>query len=73
MTHGIGDPLHPNRIVHPGVPWKEVRMSYLSKLSKSLNDDTSVGTEFLLAWIAIMLTSLAVLALIDVLVRGFGT
>ena len=56
--------LHPNRIVHPGVPWKEITPSYLSKLSKSLNDDTSVGTEFLLAWIAVMLTSLVILGII---------
>ncbi len=62
----MGD-LHPNRIVHPGVPWKEVQLSYLRKLAKSLNDDKDVGTELLLAWIAVMLTGLFVLGIIGLL------
>lgn len=47
-------------------------MGYFKRLAKSLTDEKDLGTEMLLAWIAVMLTLLAVFAIIDVAVRGFG-
>lgn len=59
--------LHPNRIVHPGVPWKEVEVSYLRRLAKDLTNEKDLGIEMLLAWIAVMLTMLVVLGIIGLL------
>lgn len=59
--------LHPNRIVSPGMPWKEIELSYLKRLTKDLTNEKDLGVEFLLAWIAVMLTALVILAILGLL------
>lgn len=47
-------------------------MRYFKRLAKSLTDEKDIGVEMILMWAAAMLTLLAVFAIIDVVVRGFG-
>ena len=43
-------------------------MNYLKKLTDAIRDDKNVFVEFLLVWIAVMLTSIVVVAVLSLFI-----